>query len=49
MIYEKMLVEYLRLDEQISKIERKLAEFPEGRLFCVNDGGHYKWYRSEGG
>jgi len=43
-----MLTEYLRLDEQISKIERKLAEFPDGRLFCVNDGGHYKWYRSEG-
>ena len=48
MIYEKALAEYQRLDEQIGEMERKIAELPEGRLFCVNNGGHYKWYRSDG-
>ena len=46
MIYEKALAEHKRLEEKINELEIKIRELPEGRLFCVRNGKHYKWYRS---
>ncbi len=48
MIYQNAIEEYQRLKERIDEMERRIAELPEGRLFCVNNGGYYKWYRSNG-
>ena len=48
MIYEKALAEHKRLEERINELERKIDELPDGRLFCVRNGGYYKWYRSDG-
>ena len=48
MIYERILKESRRLDEEIHTIQLKLNTLPEGKLICASNGKGYKWYRSDG-
>lgn len=43
-----MLAEHKRLEEQISSIQSQLSSFPDGKLICVHNGSHYKWFHSDG-
>lgn len=47
-IYEKVIAEYKRLEEEISSIKSKLKLFPNGKLICVHNGSHFKWFHSDG-
>lgn len=48
MIYEKILKESQRLDEQIHTIQSQLNRLPEGKLICAANGKGHKWYKSDG-
>ena len=43
-----MLAEHKRLEKEISDLQSKLKSFPDGKLFCVHNGNHYKWFHSDG-
>ena len=43
-----MLAEHKRLEKEISSLQSKLQSFPNGKLICVRNGGHYKWFHSDG-
>ena len=47
-IYEKMLAEHKRLENEISSLQSQLKSFPDGKLICVHNGTHYKWFHSDG-
>lgn len=50
MIYQRVQQEYVRLEEEISRIRKQLQEMPAGKLVCCNQpSGHQKWYQSDGG
>lgn len=46
MLYEKILSECQRLDEQISTLKLKIAALPDGNVFCIHDSDQIKWYQS---
>jgi len=48
MIYEKVLAEYKRLEEQIKELELQLEGYPEGKLLIARNGKRYKWYQTDG-
>ena len=48
LIYERMRIEYQRIEEEILSIERQLEGLPEGSLTCARNATHYKWYYSDG-
>ena len=48
MIYEKMIDESCKLEEQIKNIQQQIEEFPEGKLVYASNGKGYKWYVSDG-
>lgn len=48
MIYERMQIEHERIKDEILSIEKQLCKLPEGSLTCARNGGHYKWYYSDG-
>lgn len=48
MIYEKMLDERQRLEEQIRLLQLQLKDFPEGKLIIASNGKGNKWYQSDG-
>jgi len=43
-----MLKEKQRLEKQIESVKQRLADCPEGKLICAQNGKHYKWYQSDG-
>lgn len=43
-----MLAEHKRLEEEISSIQLQLTSFPDGKLICVHNGSHFKWFHSDG-
>lgn len=43
-----MLAEHARLEKEISTLQSKLKSFPDGKLFCVHNGNHFKWFYSDG-
>ena len=45
MSYEGMKNKNQKLKEEITELQLKLGECPEGNLNCVNNKGYYKWYR----
>lgn len=47
-IYQRMLSEYQRLEEQIKQVEAYLDSLPDGKLICSQNQGRYKWYSSDG-
>ena len=46
MIYEKILKESQRLEEQIHIIQKQINTLPEGKLICASNGKWHKWYHS---
>ena len=38
LIYERMRIEYQRIEEEILSIERQLEGLPEGSLTCARNG-----------
>ncbi|MCI5870093.1 MAG: ATPase [Dorea sp.] len=48
MIYEQMLAECKRLEEQIESLKIELKKFPDGKIICTRNGKRYKWYLSNG-
>ena len=44
MSYEGMKNKNQKLKEEITELQLKLGECPEGNLNCVNNKGYYKWY-----
>lgn len=47
-LYERILKESQRLQEQISLLEAQLADYPDGKLICSHHNHHCKWYQSDG-
>lgn len=43
-----MLAEHTRLNEEISVLQSKIKSFPDGKLICVHNGNHFKWFHSDG-
>ena len=48
MIYQNILNERKRLEEQIKSLQLQLEKFPEGKLVCTHNGNRIKWFRSDG-
>lgn len=48
MVYERMLAESRRLETQIDELKKQLKKFPEGKLFCTQNGKYHKWYLTDG-
>lgn len=48
MIYEKILDESRRLEQQIDLLQSQLQSFPEGKLICSLNGSRIKWRCSDG-
>ena len=48
MMYERMLKEQRKLEDEIQSIQMKLKELPNGRIFCTQNEQRYKWYYSDG-
>ena len=46
-IYERILDEDKRLEQQIRDIEKHLKKMPEGKFVCTKNGNRYKWYQSD--
>jgi len=43
-----MLAEHTRLKQEISELQSKIKSFPDGKLICVHNGNHFKWFHSDG-
>lgn len=48
MIKDKILKEYLSVQNQINQIQQELNLLPDGKLLISNDGKYKKWYVSDG-
>jgi len=48
MMYERMLKEQKRLEDEIQNVQAKLQQLPEGNLICSHNKNRYKWYISDG-
>lgn len=48
MLYERMLAESKRLEQEIMKIQAQLNTLPEGKLISSKTDQYYKWYQSDG-
>lgn len=47
-IYEQMLSEHKRLEQQIRLLQTKINDLPAGKLICSHYKGRCKWYQSDG-
>lgn len=47
-IYELLLAESRRLEQQISSLQAQLSHYPEGKLLCARNQNRCKWYLSDG-
>ena len=45
---QQMLGRRKELDENISAIQQKLLNYPDGKLICTQNGKYIKWYHSDG-
>lgn len=43
-----MCADSKRLEAQISDVQNRIGNLPEGRIFCTHDGQLHKWYHSLG-
>ena len=48
MIYERMLKEQKRLENEIQSVQAQLQLLPEGKLICAGNQNRCKWYVSDG-
>ena len=46
MIYQRMLAESQRLEQQIRELQAQLAACPEGKIVCTDNKTRWKWYHS---
>lgn len=42
------MAEHNRLEKEILDLQSKLKSFPDGKLICVHNGLHFKWFHSDG-
>ena len=47
-IYERMKQEYCSIEKKINDLQRKIDEFPEGKLICAHNGKYTRWFQSDG-
>mgnify|MGYP003305004056 CR=1 FL=1 len=47
-IYQKMLKESRRLDEQIKRLKNLIENLPTGKLISAGNGKYQQWFRSDG-
>lgn len=47
-IYERMLAERNRLEEQLISLQSQIQKLPEGKIICTRNANRYKWYQSDG-
>lgn len=47
-LYQRILSEYQRIDNQIQSIRKEISKLPSGKLICCNHNNHSKWYHSDG-
>ena len=43
-----MCSERLRLEQEITSVQDKIRELPDGKLICVRNGNYTKWFQSDG-
>lgn len=48
MLYERMLAESKRLENQIHLLDSQLKTLPQVNLYCCRNGTNYKWYTNDG-
>lgn len=48
MFDEQIFHKYQQLQNKLTSIEKKLAKLPAGKIYCVNNGKHSKWFHSDG-
>lgn len=48
MIYEQMLKEKKKIEEQINLLESQVNQLPDGKIFCTHFGKYTKWYQTDG-
>lgn len=48
MLYERIVKERHRLQQQIDSIQARLSNLPDGKLICSQNGNRIKWYQSDG-
>ena len=44
-LYQQILKEHQRLEEQIDYLTSQLSHYPDGTLFCTRNGNYTKWYQ----
>lgn len=47
-LYESMLSERQRLEQEIKSIQDKIRQLPDGKLICARNGNYIKWFQSDG-
>ena len=47
-LYNQILTEKQQIDTQITSLQKQLAAYPPGILFCTKNQDRYKWYHSTG-
>lgn len=47
-IYNQILFECRKLENEILSINEQLKELPEGRIYCTRNGTHFKCYLTDG-
>lgn len=48
MLFDKILEEYQRLQNQIEELQKKIRMLPDGTLICARGSNCYKWYQTDG-
>ncbi len=48
MLYNRILAEHRRLENEIANVTAILKKLPEGNFFCSKNGNSYKWYQTDG-
>lgn len=48
MLCEHILAEKQNIEAQLKTLQRKLEQFPAGKLLITRNDNRYKWYRSDG-
>ncbi|MGN0407744.1 MAG: hypothetical protein ACI4EJ_05765 [Bacteroides sp.] len=48
MVYEQLVMQRTRLEEELHKIHEQLDVFPDGNLICSKNGKYTKWFKSNG-
>ena len=47
-LYERIILEHQRLQDQINSLQTELSKYPDGNLICCHHRNHCKWYQTDG-